>query len=208
MFRGLVARLLRDTRASVALETAIILPVVFLMLVGSWETYAYMRATGIVERTAFTVGDLIARKSTLIDDASTSDGDNIGTYYEAAREIARPLDLQGQGALILTAIVNTGAGPVISWQRRAPFGMGNATSQIGSQGGAPTLPADPDFGPPTVHVGDILIVAEVFHGFRPFVWSRSVWSDAPAQVTLYRRTLFLARYGGIDSLSTPGAPSS
>lgn len=203
-----LSRLRRDTRASVALETAIILPVAFLMLVGSWETYAYMRATGIVERTAFTVGDLIARKSMLIDDAGTSDGDTIGTTYEAAREVARPLDLDGQGALILTAIVNTGGGPVIAWQRRAPFGLESAASRIGAEGGPPALPADPDFGPPTVHVGDILIVAEVFHDFRPFVWSRSVWSDAPGQVTLYRRALFLARYGGIERLTAPGAPGS
>lgn len=208
VLRRLACRLLRDTRASVALETAIILPVAFLLLVGSWETYAYMRAAGIVERTAFTLGDLIARKSTLIDDAGTGDGDTLGSYYEAAREVARPLDLERQGALILTAIVNHGGGPVISWQRRAPFGLSHAASRIGGEGGPPVLPADSDFGAPPVHVGDVLIVAEVFHDVSPFAWSRRVWSDAPGQVTLYRRALFLARYGGIETLAAPGAPGS
>lgn len=191
--------LFRDTRATVALETAIALPLLLLLMVGSWETYAYMRAASIVDRTAVTVADTISRKSTLYDNDSPDDSDNLGAYYNVALEVAQPLNLTNGGSLIISAIYNDGDSTTISWQRRAPYSDPTRTSRIGTQGGAPTLQTSQDKAV-TLRTGEIVIVAEVFLPFRPFLWSRAAWSDAPLQVLLYRRAVYMARYGGIHEL--------
>lgn len=191
--------LIADTRATVALETAVLLPFILLLMLGSWETYAYLRAASIVDRTAFTVADTLARKSLLYDRSSADDGDFLGAYYEAALEIARPLDLADGGSLIVSAVHNDGDATTITWQRRAPYSSGGASSAIGGEGDSPTLLTG-EGAPVALRTGETVVVAEVFLPFRPFLWSRAVWSDAPLTVTLYHRAVFMARYGGIDQL--------
>lgn len=191
--------LIADTRATVALETAILLPAILLLMVGSWETYAYLRAASIVDRTAFTIADTLARKSLLYDRTAADDGDALGAYYEAALEIAQPVDLADGGSLIVSAVHDDGDRTTITWQRRAPFSDRSASSEIGTQGATPVLLTG-EGRPVTLRTGETVIVAEVFLPFRPFLWSRAVWSDAPLTVTLYHRAVFMARYGGIDTL--------
>jgi Flp pilus assembly protein TadG len=191
--------LIRDTRGTVALETALLLPVLLLLMVGSWETYAYMRAVNIIDRTAAIVADTVARKSRLYDDSSASDGDNLGAYYQAALEIAQPLDLTDGGTVILSALHNDGTATTLAWQRRAPYSSDSHASKITGP-----VVTTKDGVPLVLQTGETVIVAEVFLTYQPFLWSRAVWADAPLQVVLYHRAVFLSRYGGIDTLQTAG----
>lgn len=191
--------LIGNTRASVALETALVMPVVILIGFGCWETYTYVRAASIVDRVATTVADLIARKSTLYDDTDASDSDNIGAYYEAAELIAEPLDLSQNATLIISAVYNDGDSSKITWQRTATFSTTDSTSRIGSEGSTVTLVNEEDTDI-DLREDETVIVAELFYDYDPFAITSAVWSDAPTNITLYRRAIYMSRYGGINEL--------
>ncbi len=195
-----LGNLVRDTRATVALETALLFPFLFMLMVGCWEAYAYMRAASIVDRVAITVGDMVARKSLLYDRVGASDSDNLGAYYEAAEQIAVPLDLAATGGLILSAVYNDGDHTEITWQRRAPYSGDDAVSRIGGQGEIPTM-INSAGQTVTLRPDETVIVAEVFYRLQPFFWTSAVWEDAPLSVTLYHRAIFMSRYGGINELT-------
>jgi len=171
-----------------------VMPLILLILLGNWETYQYLRSVSVVERVAFSVGNLVSRRSQLKDDRTAGDSANIGTYFAAARQIAAPVPLIEEGGLILSAVHNDGSGVKVAWQRAEPAADGPA-SRIGTEGGPPTLPPTLTLG-----AGDTVIVAEVFYTFRPFRWTRAVWDDAPGGVTTYRRAVFWPRYGGLEQL--------
>lgn len=189
-----------DRRGVVAVEFALVLPVLMLMFLGSYETYLYIRAVSICERTAFTIADLIARRgANMIDDASGDDSNNIGIYYAAAPQIAEPLALSDNGSLIISSVYNdgTGNGAQISWQRSAAFSKTAHKSTLGTEGGAAQLPTGL-----TVGDSDGLIAAEVFYTYKPFVMSAFYWADAPGDVTIYRRALYRPRYGTMNQLQS------
>jgi Flp pilus assembly protein TadG len=184
-------RLLRPVRArasfgvagNVAVEFALTLPVLMLLMLGSAEMARFVILHQKVDRVAVTTSDLVARAETIKE----SELDDI---FEAARFVAQPFDLPNLGIVIVSAITNEdGDGPTVAWQRSGA-GTASHTSQIGVEGGAATLSADFE-----VREGETAIIAEVFYDFEPFLSELIVKPQ-----TLYRRAHHRPRLGTLEEI--------
>lgn len=178
-------RSFRSDRANVAVEFALALPVLLLMLLASAELGRFVLLHQKIDRVAVTISDLVARAETI----SESDLDDI---FNAAGQVAEPFDLTGRGRVVVSSVINDdGNGATVAWQR-ANGGSFAASSEIGVEGGAATLPNEFD-----VLEGETAIISEVFFDFEPFLSSLIV----AAQV-LYRRAHHRPRLGTLDTIET------
>ncbi|MCR6630938.1 MAG: hypothetical protein NVV74_13310 [Magnetospirillum sp.] len=193
--------LARDSNGIVALEMALILPLICLMVLGFYEAYSYMRTVGLVERTAASVANIMARQvSQLVDCASVDNALNLGVYVSAAEQMMQPVQLNGHGAVFLSAVSTPGNTPTVTWQRRSSYTIKDAASVLGRQGQAAKLPA------PLAPAGSgaIVLVAEISYSFRPFAMTANFWPDAPGEVVIQRAAYFRARTFALDRLAQPG----
>ncbi|MGH1481473.1 MAG: TadE/TadG family type IV pilus assembly protein [Geminicoccales bacterium] len=180
-----VWRSLRNDRANVAVEFALALPVLLLMLLASAELGRFVLLHQKVDRVAVTISDLVARAETI----SESDLDDI---FNAAGQVAEPFDLAGRGRVVVSSVINDdGDGATIAWQRTSD-GSFSASSEIGTEGGSATLPDDFN-----VLEGETAIISEVFFDFEPFLSSLIVASQV-----LYRRAHHRPRLGTLDTIET------
>ncbi|HTH16736.1 MAG TPA: TadE/TadG family type IV pilus assembly protein [Magnetospirillum sp.] len=199
----MIRRLRGDRRGVAALEAALIFPIAVIILVGFTEMYFYMRAVNIVERTSVTVADLLARRQTLLDCAQTTDSAYLGTYFHIGEIVAQPLVMATNGQIVAAAVIDTGAGPTIAWQRRSPFSV-DTGSPIGTDGAAAKLPVTTVAVPNPALNGDTLIVASVAYRFRPFEGVRVLLPSLPGEVMIVRTAYARARFGALGAL--PGQP--
>lgn len=189
--------ILHERRGSVAIELAIVLPLLFLMLMGFFEAYKYMRTVGLAERTAASLANLMARQQArLVDCQNTTDALNLGTYVMAAEKMMSPLPLSETGEVMLSAVHNPAVGigqtpvPKVAWQRHSTYTLKDAHSAVGTEGKDAILPGGivPDVGN-----GDTVLVAEVFFRFTPFAMTSAFWPDHPGVVTISRAAYFRSR---------------
>jgi Flp pilus assembly protein TadG len=168
---------------NVAVEFALALPVLMLLMLGSAEMARFVILHQKVDRVAVTTSDLVARAETIKE----SELDDI---FDAADLVAQPFDLAALGIVIVSAVTNDdGSGPTVAWQRSGA-GAASHTSQIGTEGGAATLSADFE-----VREGETAIIAEVFYDFEPFLSELIVEPQ-----TLYRRAHHRPRLGTLEEI--------
>jgi Flp pilus assembly protein TadG len=149
--------LARCTAGNVAVEFALALPVLLLMMLGSAEMARFVILHQKLDRVATTISDLVSRAETI----SESQIDDI---FNAAGEVAEPFDLANLGVVVVSSITNAdGEGAVIAWQRSGG-GSYSAASELGVAGDEPNLPDG--F---VVREGETAIIAEVFYDFSPFL---------------------------------------
>lgn len=200
------ARILRDRRGVAALEFALLLPLLLLILVGFTESYLYVRSVAALERTAFTLADLIARRDLVCDASSTSDPNSLNTYLSGAvPRISQPLDLADHGEVIISGVSMSAAGStVVNWQKTSVYTLSSVSSGVGVPGGLATLAGGivPDSG------GDTVITAEVYYDYDWFPLLRNLWPEAPARSVLARRAYFRARLGALTTLYTSATNAS
>ena len=84
---------------NVAVEFALTLPVLMLLMLGSAEMARFVILHQKVDRVAVTMSDLVARAETIKE----SELDDI---FEAADIVAQPFDLHNLGIVIVSAITN------------------------------------------------------------------------------------------------------
>jgi Flp pilus assembly protein TadG len=177
------ARACLGVTGNVAVEFALTLPVLMLLMLGSAEMARFVILHQKVDRVAVTMSDLVARAETIKE----SELDDI---FGAADLVAQPFDLRNLGIVIVSAITNEdGSGARIAWQRRGD-GAASHANQIGTQGGAATLYADFQ-----VRQGETAIIAEVFYDFEPFLSELIVEPQ-----TLYRRAHHRPRLGTLEEI--------
>jgi Flp pilus assembly protein TadG len=181
--RSGAARAYLGVAGNVAVEFALALPVLMLLMLGSAEMARFVILHQKVDRVAVTTSDLVARAETIKE----SELDDI---FAAAEYVAQPFDLPNLGIVIVSAITNEdGDGPTVAWQRSGA-GSASHTSQIGVEGGAATLFADFE-----VREGETAIIAEVFYDFEPFLSELIVEPQ-----TLYRRAHHRPRLGTLEEI--------
>ena len=172
------ARLMADRRAVAALEMALALPVLCLILVGLFDVYNYMRAVDLADRAAISLSNLISqRRTAVMDCAMTTDGSYLGTYFLAGEQSFAPLTLSDKGMMIVSAISYQNGKNTVAWQRRTAYRISGVSSAVGSDGGAATLP---DKMKVVSDGNDTVVVAEVFYSFDPFASLRPLTSGLPA----------------------------
>ncbi len=180
-------------RGSVAVEFALILPILVLLLTGGTDTVLWLRAWLRVERTAAEVANVASQFATL----TTAD---INMLFAAGQQVAGAVDVTvsaGGQVISLVTTDNAGTGGAlrtnrILWQRKT----GTVTSRIGAQGGTAVLPAN--FNVP---LGQTVLVTEAFNTRNIWVYSAITFgSGGPSQV--YSYTVVRPRS---SQLSTPPA---
>ena len=149
-------RFKEDRRGSFLVELALTLPVLLIIVIGSFDAGRYVLLHQKLNRAASTMADLVSRPSTI-------SAGQIDLMFSAAAELVQPFDLTGSGHVIVTSVSKAaGDSARVDWQHTGGGSL-SATSAVGTTGGSPTLPSG--F---TVRDGENLIVAEVFFDYEPY----------------------------------------
>lgn len=178
----------RRTEGAVAIEAAIIVPFLLVILVTLVDMVRYFETATRMDRVATTAADLITRGTVLYDRTDFKAPENsqdLAMFFLAANQTAQPDDLAGRGRVIVTSVTLNSSGPVTNWQRTGPYGLA-ATSRLG------TLPDLPD--------ADSYIITEVFYTFRPIILDALRILPA-AQTVIYRRAIYQPRLATLTSLT-------
>ncbi|MGE5478405.1 MAG: TadE/TadG family type IV pilus assembly protein [Bacteroidales bacterium] len=203
IFSSLI-RAARDRRASVALELAMIFPLLLVIMLGFYEAYMYIRTVAQLERTTTSVANMLGRQQNkLADCGDNTSALNLGAYISAAQEAASPIPLKDNGEIILSAVhfPNGVAAPTVAWQRRSTFIISDAASVLGKQGAAAQLPKDML---PVQGTDDTFLVVELFYRFKPFAMTAPFASALPlGTVDVHRTAYFRARMAGQNVLTSP-----
>ena len=174
-FRRLAPRrFLRDERGVTAVEFALVLPILIVLVLGCFEVPRYVLVVQKITRTSAGVADLIAQA----DDPVT--GNQIQDIFRASRVMMDPYDIVADGKIFITSINNpSGAGVEITWQRDNS-GNAAATSKIGSSG-TPAIPAALMPGS-----DEEVLAAEVFFNYTP-IFSTLIYSGSQLYSVSYTR---------------------
>jgi len=180
-------RIRRHTRGAVAIEAAIIIPVLLIGVLALIDTVRFIGTAARLDQAAAIAADLTARSETVVDqvDFTQPTANNaLAMFFFSANQVALPSDLATDGQVILSAIQPTVGGYQLLWQRTGPYSAA-MTSRLSS------LPQLPTTG---THV-----VAEVFFRFRPAVLE-TLGVLSAAETILYRRAVFRARRTALTGL--------
>lgn len=184
--RMTVLRLAHDNRGLAAMEFALCAPLLFMLFMGSYEVSRYILIMLKVEKTAYTIADVVAQSSTL----SLS---QMNQYVSASTQILLPYPFGTQGRVIVSSVYQNGAVPpsTVRWQYSGGGTLARS-SQVGVLNGAATLPAGM-----TLVDRENIIIAEVYYRYEPYFTLGVL--DAH---DIYRTAIFKPRLG---ALTTPPA---
>ena len=190
MLRRLIRQFVGDRQASILVETAILIPILALVLLGGIEVSRYALLQQKLNRTVVAASDLVAQIQGPINETQ------ISNLFESADYVMRPFALGDNGNLIVTSVVKDAGTPAtVMWQcRRA--GAFVPTSDIGVSGGTATLPAG--F---ILRDGESMIYAEVVMNFEPFIFGRFL---GPQQIRYH--AVFRPRFTALRTLLPPPTP--
>lgn len=153
---------LRRRRGAGALEFALVAPLLLGFVTAMVDIARYVIDVQRTAAAATAAADLASQTErftpeTRLDAIAT--GSEVAVLANAAIEVARPLDLLGDGAIIITVIADAGQGAAPLWQRR--WGRADITSTIdaGRMRGISLAP------------GESAVFAEVACRFRPWLLS-------------------------------------
>ena len=187
-------RFAADRSGAVLAETAILMPILLMVLLSGVEIGRFVLLQQKLNRTAVTMSDLIAQTNASINLTQ------VANLYNAAGYVMRPFDLTQDGIVIVSSVAQTGGNPTVSWQCIGAGGF-SAASEIGTSGGAATLPTG--F---TMLDGESAIFAEVVFDYKPFVAP-----DLFGTQIIRHRAMFRPRFGALGALAPgavpPGAPT-
>jgi Flp pilus assembly protein TadG len=134
--RRRIAELLRDCRATIAIEFAFVLPILCLMVFGMYEVtqgvICYMKVVDV----AHTVADLIGQTSIAQGGVGSTDFNN---YYIAGQLVMTPSTGSNLGLAVANVYYDVnGRNPTVQWQveRGGAAAMANATSFVSGLGTA------------------------------------------------------------------------
>lgn len=200
---ALLKTLKGDRQGSVAIETALVIPLACLIMVGFWETYSYVRSVALIERAAYSVANMMSRQQASLQFCrEDNDALNLGTYITAAEKITAPLTLGKNGMVILSGVNGPGGVATVAWQRRSDYTIDNQASILGTVNAAPRLAG----GIVPTSAADTVLVAEIIYRYRPFAMTAGFWPDAPGQVTIARQAYYRGRTANLSTLVAGAAP--
>lgn len=180
-----LGRFRREEGGSLLVETAITLSIILSLTMSGVEIARYALLHQKLERVVASTGDLIAQAPFL----SETDVNNV---FSAIVEVAKPFTMGAEGVVIISSVsCPTGGGcpPEINWQRTGGGSL-SAVSQVGTTGGAATMPAGM-----TVIPGETVIVAEVYFNFQPWIFPDVITSQQ-----LYHSAYFRPRLGTLTTI--------
>ena len=176
--RNYFANFFKDCRGAAVVETAMILPVFMLMVLGGTEITRYVMLNMRLDRAAMTVADLTSQA----DSMSVS---KMNAIFDAVAPIMNPFTLGNHGTLIVTSITRTGGTTTINW--RQSFGGSGASSQVASS-------------PVALNDGETVIVGEAFYQFTPY-FAPSQFTAGITNRSLRKVALYRTRMASLTTIS-------
>ncbi len=174
------------------LEFAIALPFMITLLMGAIEVGRYIVIAQKVEKTAFTLSDILSQGKTL----SSADLTNM---IFASSQVMLPYTMGADGYVIVSSIEQTGtysaANPAkVTWQYTSSGVNGSWThaSLVGLVGGTATIPSGM-----TLNDKDNIIVTELFYNYTPIIGTNGVITGG----MIYKTAVFKPRLGDLSTLS-------
>jgi Flp pilus assembly protein TadG len=155
----LLRRLRRDTAGAGAIEFAMMLPVLVLLLFGVVEVGRYIYLNMKLQNASGNVADIVSRP----DQVNAADIQNL---FAAAPTLMAPFDAAGRLRIIVSGVIVPGPNdpPEVAWQADSQTGP-DAGSAIGAVGQTASVPEGLVY-----NGGEALIVAEVFYDYDPWLF--------------------------------------
>jgi TadE-like protein len=181
--RPLATRLLWCRAGNVAVEFALAVQVLLMLMLASAELARFVILHQKMDRVATTVSDLVSR-------AETINETELADIFEAIGEVAYPFGIADLGVVIVSSVTYpAGEGPIVAWQRSGG-GSYSGTSQVGTEGNSATLPDGFE-----VREGETAIICEVYFDFTPFLSEMIV-----APQIIYRTAHHRPRLGTLQEI--------
>ncbi|MFZ4761561.1 MAG: TadE/TadG family type IV pilus assembly protein [Alphaproteobacteria bacterium] len=157
----------RDEKGAMAVEGVMFISVLSLILVAVFELGMFMLAHQKIDRAARTVADLVAQGGAVRGDTITAS--EMQDIFHAVDHQTSPFDLVDNGEVIVSVVSNDVTNGIKILDQRKYGQLTTATSKIGTQGGAATLPTG--F---SLHSSESVIIAETIMEYTPYFLS-NMW---------------------------------
>ena len=154
-----IARFLHDRRGSTLLEIAFSMPILMVLLTGAIETGLFLMLNQKLQHSAVSIADLTTRDEE-ISEATMTD------IFSAVPIIMAPFALGDDTRVIVTAVGNDASGNATIYWQRTGAGSLSQVSEIGTEGGTPSLPPDIP-----IRDNETIIVTEVYYEYEPVFFS-------------------------------------
>lgn len=174
-------QLRRDNRGVAAIEFALMLPVLVVLLIGSIEVTMKIWSTQKAEKLSVTLADVVAQSQSV----SVSD---LTKLTGSIDRIMDPFPFGTNGVVIISSVYRAQdtEDVKVNWQFKTSGSL-SVVSKLGLEGADADLPEDL-----TLNERENVIVAEVFYKYKPV---------APGlmfeETVIYRRAFFKPRLGAL-----------
>jgi Flp pilus assembly protein TadG len=177
-----INKLLTSNQGLAAVEFALALPLLILLVFGSVEVTRSILITQKLERVSSTLSDVVSQLQNVT-------GAQMGQIITASGQVMLPYDFGADGYAIVSSITKTGTNaPIINWQYKSTGTV--QASHIGVSGGVATMPSN--F---TMVDKDTVIVTEVFYNYKPILLG-IIYNSGQ----LYRVNIYKPRLGNLTTL--------
>lgn len=176
-------RFAKGERGVTAVEFALVLPVVLLLLLGCIEIPRFVLVYQRLARTSSAVADLAAQA----DDPITPE--QVLDIFTAGKNMMEPYDIKADGRIYISSVNNPGGtGVKLTWQRNNN-GAVTTASKLGAQPAPPpATPPAPTNLPAGISPGsnEEVLVAEVYFNYKP-IFASKIYSGQQLYMAAYTR---------------------
>ena len=170
-------RFVEGEQGVTAIEFALVLPIVVLILLGCFEVPRYVMIYQKIARTSSGVADLVAQA----DEPITKN--QINDIFAAGKIMMQPYDVVANGRIYVSSINNpSGNGVTLTWQRNNGGSVGTA-SKLGAAGTNPTSKMPAGIVPAS---NEEVLAAEVYFTYTP-IFSTLIYSGSTLYMVSYTR---------------------
>jgi Flp pilus assembly protein TadG len=170
-------KFLKDERGVTAIEFALVLPVVLLILLGCFEVPRFVLICQRIARTSSGVADLVAQA----DEPITAN--QMNDIFTAAKIMMQPYDIVANGRIYVSSINNpSGNGVTLTWQKNNGGTVATA-SKLGLAGSNPSTKIPATLVPGS---NEEVLASEVYFNYTP-VFSNLIYSGSQLYLIAYTR---------------------
>jgi Flp pilus assembly protein TadG len=170
-------RFIEGEQGVTAIEFALVLPVMLLILLGCFEVPRFVMIYQKIARTSSGVADLVAQADEPITKRQMAD------IYTAGKIMMQPYDVVANGRIYVSSINNpNGAGVTLTWQTNNS-GSVTTVSKLGGQGTNPTGKLPATLVPAS---NEEVLAAEVFFNYQP-IFSTLIYQGSQLYMVAYTR---------------------
>lgn len=170
-------KFLKDERGVTAIEFALVLPVVLLILLGCFEVPRFVLICQRIARTSSGVADLVAQA----DEPITAN--QMNDIFTAAKIMMQPYDIVANGRIYVSSINNpSGNGVTLTWQKNNG-GTVSTASKLGLAGSNPSSKIPATLVPGS---NEEVLASEVYFNYTP-VFSNLIYSGSQLYLIAFTR---------------------